>query len=131
MTVGAQDDIGQETIIDAGSFSVAGQPNPGRLTVSNCAMGVVRVGESVQRSVVIRNTGGPGTTPVEATISLYGSAFSLASDATVVLSAGQRTIVTVTFSPLRSGLAIGVLAVSRADGKQDTLGCLLVGVGRR
>jgi hypothetical protein len=129
----AEDDIGQQSWEKAGSFIVA--PATGLLnawTSVGSYFHEVAIGETATRLVVVRNSGGPKTAPVQASIELSGAgAFSLqeAVDGKIefTLAPEERRVFAVDFSPTSVGYKVGAAIVSRKDGRQPPISVTLSG----
>lgn len=128
----AEDDIGQQSWESAGSFVVA--PQTGFLnawTSEGSHFGQVTLGETATRMVVVRNSGGPNTQPVKASITTSGAAFSLqeaiGKKIHFTLGPGERRVFAVDFSPGARGFKVGSAIVSRGDGAQPPISVELTG----
>ena len=136
VTASAQDDIGQETRIDAGTFVVAGQPAApaSRLTVSSrlVLFRQVPAGVTARRAVVLRNAGATGG-PIQVTVSVTGTEFTALGSPSLSIAPGDTATLDVTYTPTGPGLDLGRLTIRRSDAGQRPLGVILVGrgVGRR
>jgi hypothetical protein len=137
VAVFAEDDIGQTTGAYGGAITVEprGTPHPGQLTLEPSALhfGPVSIGQEVGGSVVLSNTGKPGSPPVSGFLRASDPQFSLpgASDEGLpfTLKPGEERVVTVDFKPSAKGQQIGRLALVRADGRQPSKGVSLFGWG--
>jgi hypothetical protein len=137
VVVFAEDDIGQTTGAYGGAITVEpkGTPHPGSLTLEPSALhfGPVSVGQKASGSVVLRNTGKPGSPPVSGFLRASDPQFSLpgASDGglSFTLKPGEERIVAVEFKPSARGQQVGRLALVRADGRQPSKGAPLFGWG--
>jgi hypothetical protein len=136
--ISAQDDIGQETRVGAGTITVeAPPPVTGPLAVwpGSSSFGSVKVGRSGWRLLFVRNAGPRRGAPVEATARLAGSsAFSLlgaAPDGSIHFRLRPREVraFVVEFRPSGVGTQTGSLAIIRDDGAQSALGAVLSGQG--
>jgi hypothetical protein len=132
----AEDDIGQQSWERAGSFIVA--PRTGLLnawTSVGSYFRQVTVGSSATRQVVVANSGGPKTQPVEASIRTSGAPFALqeavAGKIDFTLAPGERRTFAVDFTPASPGFKTGSAIVSRADGAQPEISVELSGQGVR
>jgi hypothetical protein len=137
VAVFAEDDIGQTTGAYGGAITVEpkGTPHPGQLTLEPNALhfGPVSIGQEVSASVVLSNTGKPGSPPVSGFLRASGPQFSLpgASDEglSFTLGPGEQQVVAVDFQPSAKGQQAGRLALARADGRQPNKGVSLFGWG--
>jgi hypothetical protein len=130
----AEDDIGQRSWESAGSFIVA--PRTGLLnawTSVGSYFGRVGIGDTATRLVVVANSGGPKTQPVEASITTSGAPFALqgavAGGIDFTLGPGERRIFAVDFAPGSRGFKVGSAIVSRGDGAQPDISVSLTGQG--
>lgn len=128
----AEDDIGQRSWESAGNFFVA--PRTGLLnawTSVGSHFGQVPIGDTAARLVVVRNSGGPKTQPVNASITTSGAAFSLqeavGKKIRFTLNPGERRVFAVDFSPALRGFKVGSAIVSRGDGAQPPISVGLTG----
>lgn len=135
VVVYAQDDIGQESSESAGSFIVS--PPTGQLTVRPLTerfFGQVTIGKTATRMVVVHNSGGPKTQPIEASIATSGVPFALRGAAggkiDFLLGPGKTRVFAIDFAPLSLGLQVGSAIVSRADGAQPDIVRRLTGQAR-
>jgi hypothetical protein len=137
VAVFAEDDIGQTTGAYGGAIAVEpkGTPHPGQLTLEPSALhfGPVSLGQEASESVVLSNTGKPGSPPVSGFLRTSDPQFSLpgASDEglSFTLKAGEKRVVAVDFHPSAKGQQVGRLALARADGRQPNKGVSLLGWG--
>jgi hypothetical protein len=137
--VAAQDDIGQETRVTAGTVTVeppALVPSAGRLKVSRevRSFGSVKVGKRAQRHVVVRNLPRRRGEPVEATARIVGSsAYSLPGappeGIDFVLAPGEKRAFILQFRPNTGGGQSATLEFVRADGGQPPVTVSLTGLG--
>ena len=133
----AEDDIGQTTGAYAGTVTVEpkGTPHPGHLTLEPASLhfGPVSIGHEVSASVVLRNTGKPGSPPVSGFLRTSEPQFFLpgASDEGLpfTLKPGEERIFAVGLQPSVRGQQVGRLALVRADGRQPNKGVSLFGWG--
>ena len=130
----AEDDIGQQSWESAGSFIVS--PRTGQLnawTSAGSYFGQVAIGDTVTRQVVVHNSGGPKTLPVEASIATSGAPFALqgavGGKVDFTLGAGETRTFAVDFAPASPGFKIGSAIVSREDGAQPEIAVKLSGQG--
>lgn len=130
----AEDDIGQQSWESAGSFIVA--PRTGQLnawTSAGSYFGQVAIGDTATRQVIVHNSGGPKTQPVEASITTSGASFSLqeavAGKIDFTLGPGETRTFAVDFAPVSPGFKIGSAIVSRGDGAQPDVSVRLTGQG--
>jgi len=137
--ISAQDDIGQETRVIAGTIVVEPPPptpSPGLLEAwpASRSFGSVRLGRESRRFVFVRNARRRGGAPVEATARIVGSsAFSLPGappeGVHFALRPGEQRAVLVEFRPTASGPQSASLAIERDDGGQPGLAVVLSGRG--
>jgi hypothetical protein len=134
VNVYAEDDIGQRRFESAGTFKVA--PRTGKLnawTSAGSYFGPVQVGERAVRTIVVRNSGGPKTAPVTASITTSGGPFALkdaeAGKIEFTLGPGEMRVFEVEFLPTSPGFKAGSAIVSRADGAQPDIAVTLTGQG--
>jgi hypothetical protein len=130
----AEDDIGQQSWESAGSFIVT--PRTGQLnawTSAGSYFGQVPIGGTATRVVVVHNSGGPKTQPVEASIATSGASFALqeATGGTIdfTLGPGETRSFAVDFAPASPGFKVGSAVVSRGDGAQPDISVRLTGQG--
>jgi hypothetical protein len=130
----AEDDIGQRSFESAGTFKVA--PKTGKLnawTNAGSHFGQVPVGGRAVRTVVVRNSGGPKTAPVTASIATSGGPFALvggeAGKIDFTLGPEETRVFEVEFTPTSPGFKVGSAIVSRADGAQPNIAVQLTGQG--
>ncbi len=139
VAVFAEDDIGQTTGVYAGSVTVEpkGTPNPGFLTLEPgyLRFGSVTLGHAAIRTVVVRDTGKPGSPPVSGVLRSSEPQFVLPglSEGGVpfTLAAGEQRSFEVDFQPSLTGQQSGRLTLSREDGRQPNTGLSLFGWGIR
>jgi hypothetical protein len=137
VAVFAEDDIGQTTGAYAGAITVEpkGTPHPGHLTLEPASLhfGHVSIGQTASRSVVLSNTGKPGSPPVSGFLRMSEPQFFLpgASDEGLpfTLEPGEQRVFTVHFQPSAKGQQSGRLALVRTDGRQRKKGVSLHGWG--
>jgi centrosomal CEP192-like protein len=136
--VAAQDDIGQETRVSAGSITVEPPPapSPGSLQLRPAArsFGAVRLGKTARRQVFVRNVKRRGGAPVEATARIVGSsAFSLAGASPeglhFSLRPGEKLALPIGFRPTTPGVRSATLEIVRDDGSQPGLAVAISGRG--
>jgi hypothetical protein len=130
----AEDDIGKRSFESAGTFKVA--PKTGKLnawTNAGSYFGHVQVGEPAVRTIVVRNSGGPKTAPVTASIATSGDPFALvgaeAGEIDFTLGPEETRVFEVEFLPTSPGPKIGSAIVSRADGAQPDIAVKITGQG--
>jgi hypothetical protein len=128
----AEDDIGQQSWESAGGFTVA--PQTGLLnawTSVGSHFDDVAIGDTATRLVVVRNSGGPKTQPVKASIRTAGWPFVLqgavGGKIHFTLGPGERRIFAVDFTPGGRGFKVGSAIVSRGDGAQPDISVRLTG----
>jgi hypothetical protein len=137
VSVFAEDDIGQTTGAYAGTVTVEpkGTPHPGHLTLApgHLHFGPVPIGGKASGSVVLSNTGKPGSPPVSGFLCASDQQFFLpgASDdgLSFTLKPGEERTFAVDFRPSARGQQIARLALVRADGRQPNKGVSLFGWG--
>jgi hypothetical protein len=136
----AEDDIGQQTRVTAGTLVVAAPPPPppsvGRLKSSSRVrrFGAVPVGKAAKELVFVRNAPRVGGAPVEGTVRINGSAgFSLvgSSGGHFVINPGERHAFQVKFKPTTNGQQTASLEFVRDDGGQPGFAVGLSGRGIR
>jgi hypothetical protein len=135
--IAAQDDIGQETRVSAGTITVEPPAlSAGQLKVrqSTRSFGAVRIGRAAQRLVLVRNVPRRAGGPVEATARIVGApAFSLpgasAEGIHFLLAPGEKQAFLVEFRPATAGKQSASLEIVRADGGQPGLSVGLTGRG--
>ncbi len=135
----AEDDIGQTTGASAGTVIVEpkGTPHPGSLTLTPAALyfGPVSLGQASSQTVVLSNTGKPGSPPVSGQLRPPGAQFTLAGASGgslgFSLAPGAEKVITVGFQPSARGEQTARLALVRADGRQPNRGVSLYGWGSR
>lgn len=137
VAVFAEDDIGQTTGESAGTVTVEpkGVPNPGWLTLepSYRRFGHTKIGAKAWRSVVLENTGKPGSPSVSGFLRTSGLPFYLPGAGPTgvhfTLEAGEQRKFEIGFKPTATGLQAGRLTIARSDGAQPKLGMSLFGTG--
>jgi hypothetical protein len=135
----AEDDIGQQTRVTAGTLVVEAPPAPpsvGQLKSSSRIrrFGTVPVGKAATEFVFVRNAPRVGGAPVEGTVRINGSAdFSLvgASAGHFVVNPGERRAFQVKFKPTTNGQQTASLEFVRDDGGQPGFATGLSGRGIR
>jgi Abnormal spindle-like microcephaly-assoc'd, ASPM-SPD-2-Hydin len=135
----AEDDIGQQTRLTAGTLVVEAPPVPpsiGQLKTSpgTLRFGSVRVGKIARGFVVVRNGPRKHGAPVQATARIVGSsAFSLAGASAAgihfVLDPGQKQAFPIKFNPTAAGQQTASLEIVRDDGGQQGIAVALSGRG--
>jgi hypothetical protein len=130
----AEDDIGQRSFESAGTFKVA--PKTGKLnawTNAGSHFGQIPIGGGAVRTVVVRNSGGPKTAPVTASITTSGGPFALvggeAGGIDFTLGPEEARIFEVEFTPTSPGFKVGSAILSRSDGAQPDIAVQLTGQG--
>lgn len=130
----ALDDIGQQTTVSGGVFTVAGRPS-GRLEIKPASydFGTAQVGKRKQHSFVIRNLGARTTAPVAAVVDTSGAPFFVTGASSTgrpfCLRGGESLTVHAEFRPTVAGLRTGTLRVRRPDLVQPALSVPLRGTG--
>jgi hypothetical protein len=138
----AEDDIGQQTRVTAGTLVVEppppAPPSIGQLKTSPATLrfGSLRLGTTARQSLVVRNTPRKHGAPVQATARIVGSpAFSLAGASPAgihfVLNPGQKQTFPVKFTPTTPGQQTASLEIVRDDGGQQGFSVSLSGRGGR
>jgi Abnormal spindle-like microcephaly-assoc'd, ASPM-SPD-2-Hydin len=134
--VSAQDDIGQETRVSAGTITVEPPPlpSPGLLEIRPAArsFGTVRLGKAARRQALVGNVKRRGGAPVEATARIFGSpAFALAGASSeglrFSLGPGEKLSLSVEFRPTSPGEHSATLEIVRNDGGQPGLALAISG----
>lgn len=127
----AEDDIGQQSYEKAGTFKVA--PKTGKLnawTSAGSYFGLVPLGQTAVRKVVVRNSGGPKTAPVTATVGTSGAPFAVKGGPTeFTLGPEELRVFEIEFQPATMGYKTGAAIVSRPDGAQPDIAVQLSGKG--
>jgi Abnormal spindle-like microcephaly-assoc'd, ASPM-SPD-2-Hydin len=136
----AQDDIGQETRVSAGTITVEPPPpeppppSAGQLEArpASHSFGSVLLGREARRLVFVRNGPRRGGEPVEATARIVGSpAFSLpgapAEGIHFSLRPGEKRAFPVEFRPTAAGEQHASLEIVRDDGGQPVLAIAVSG----
>jgi len=139
VTAFAEDDIGQTVSASTGTITVEpkGTPHPGSLTLGPASLyfGPVSLGSAASQTVVLSNTGKPGSPPVSGQLRLPGTQFTLVGASgdslPFSLAPGEERVVTVGFQPSTRGQQTARLALVRADGRQPNRGVSLYGWGVR
>ena len=130
----AQDDIGQETTANAGTFLQSGA-KPGRLNawVSNGSyFGILNVGTHAIRPVVVRNAGAKGTAPVSAVFKASGAPFYVPGRPAGIpftLAAGQQRTFNIEFRPSVPGFRAGGAIIEFPTESQPKFAVKLTGQG--
>jgi hypothetical protein len=136
----AQDDIGQETRVNAGILTVESSPTPSigqlRTRTDTRRFGSVHFGKVARRFVFVRNAPRTGGAPIEGTARIVGSpAFSLAGASSAgvhfVLEPGVRQAFLLEFQPTTAGQQTASLEIVRDDGEQQGFAVALSGKGIR
>jgi Abnormal spindle-like microcephaly-assoc'd, ASPM-SPD-2-Hydin len=133
----AEDDIGQQTRVTAGTLVVEAPPAPpsgGQLKSSSGIrrFGAVPLGKAVKKPISVRNLPRAGGAPVEGTLRISGStAFSLVGSSTghFVINPGARHAFQVKFKPTAKGQQTASLEFVRDDGGQPGFAVGLSGQG--
>jgi hypothetical protein len=133
----AEDDIGQQTRVTAGTLVIEAPPAPpsvGQLKTSSSIrrFGAVRAGRADKELVFVRNVPRVGGAPVEGTVRISGSpAFSLVgpSAGRFVINPGERRAFRVKFKPTTDGQQTASLEFVRDDGGQPGFAVGLSGRG--
>jgi hypothetical protein len=130
----AQDDIGQETSANAGTFLQSGA-KPGRLNAwvsSGSYFGILNVGTHAIRPVVVRNAGAKGTAPVSAVFKASGAPFYVPGRPAGIpftLAAGQQRTFNIEFRPSTPGFRAGGAVIEFPTESQPKFGVKLTGQG--
>jgi hypothetical protein len=131
VTGAAQDDIGQETRADGGTFTVAGRPPTpgGRLLMrpGTRVLGPVALGRSASKTILVWNV---GRGPVTGTAKASGPGFTLVAPAAFSIAPGQVKTFVVRYAPTGLGPQRGALTLTRTDGKPG-VAVPLLGLGKR
>jgi hypothetical protein len=138
VSAAAADDIGQETWVDAGSFTVAGRSVATTVKLSASPrvglFGLVKVGRTTQRNIVVCNAR-KNSAPLSGVASVNGSSFTLAGSSNggvrITLATGECKTLRVVFRPASKGLKDGVLSIRADSERRPALNVRLLGVGRR
>lgn len=131
----AIDSGGQQTLADGGTFTVAGQPSGGPLTISpaSWSFGSVKLGKRLQHPFVVRNTGAKGSKTLDGSVSTSGAPFFVADAGTGALrfhlAPGQSKTFHVDYRPTAAVKSTGEFRVRRDDGGQSALAAKLSGAG--
>lgn len=127
LTVQGDNSSGSGTVNLAATVTAAANPQIS-LSSNSINFGSVTVGSSGSSSLTISNTGGSDLTI--SSVSLTGTGFGISGITTPkVISAGQSSVVSLTFSPAATGAASGSLAISSSDPANPTLHVNLSGTG--
>ncbi|HTA13634.1 MAG TPA: hypothetical protein VK781_02100 [Solirubrobacteraceae bacterium] len=135
----AEDDIGQQTRVGAGTLVIAAPPvtpSVGQLKSSSSIrrFGAVPVGKAAKEFVFVRNAPRLGGAPVEGTVQISGSpGFSIVESSTghFVINPGERRAFQVKFKPTTNGQQTASLEFVRDDGGQPGFAVGLSGRGIR
>jgi hypothetical protein len=135
----AEDDIGQQTRVTAGTLVIEPPPAPpslGQLKGSSSIrrFGAIPVAKATKKSVFVRNTPRVGGAPVEGTVQISGSpAFSLVGTSAghFLINPGERRAFKVKFKPTSTGPQTASLEFVRDDGGQPGFAVGLSGRGIR
>jgi hypothetical protein len=135
----AEDDIGQQTRVSAGTLVVEAPPAPpsvGELKSSSGIrrFGAIPVGRATKEVVVVRNAPRVSGAPVEGTVRISGSpAFSLVGSSAghFVINPGARRAFHVKFKPTTNGQQTASLEFVRDDSGQPGFAVGLSGRGIR
>ncbi|MDP2312108.1 MAG: choice-of-anchor D domain-containing protein [Pseudomonadota bacterium] len=121
--VGLEPIPGRDTDPAAADDTGGGSSTVGGLEIdaSSIAFGTVELGGTVERDLVLTNT---GATPLEVALELDGDAFELS---TAAVQVETDAVVTLTFAPATEGPYEGTLSVTVDGG--DTLAIPLTGTG--
>jgi hypothetical protein len=137
VAVFAEDDIGQTTGESAGTVTVEpkGAPSPGWLSLKpgDRRFGHVKIDTTRWRSIILKNTGKPGSPPVSGFLRTSGLPFYLPGagpdGAPFTLAPGEQRKFDIGFKPTATGQQAGRLTVVRSDQAQPQLGMPLFGTG--
>jgi Abnormal spindle-like microcephaly-assoc'd, ASPM-SPD-2-Hydin len=135
----AEDDIGQQTRVGAGTLVVEAPPvtpSVGQLKSSSSIrrFGAIPIGKTAKEFVFVRNTPRRGGAPVEGTVRISGSTgFSIAGSSTghFVINPGEQRAFQAKFKPTTSGQQTASLEFVRDDGGQPGFAVGLSGRGIR
>jgi hypothetical protein len=131
----ALDDIGQETTLDGGVFTVAVTPVPtGQLKIdASVNFGSVKIGSKGSKTIKLRNDGKKTTGPVNGLLIAPNAPFFLVGAVSggvpFTLRAGETKSYTVEFRPTAISQPTATIVVRRADGSQSSLTTQLSGRG--
>jgi hypothetical protein len=132
----AEDDIGQQTRVTAGTLVVEAPlapPSVGQLKSSSVRrFGAVRVGKAAKKLVFVRNVPRVGGAPVEGTVQISGSpAFSLVGSSAghFAINPGEKRAFRVKFKPMSNGQQTASLEFVRDDSGQPGFAVELSGRG--
>jgi hypothetical protein len=133
-TVYGEDDIGQQRLQEAGTFTVAGRPGPLSVEIERTgAIGNVTVGKTATRVVTVHNASATGSKWIRASISVAGPSFSLrkavGGKIDLTIGPGETRRFWLDFTPAAPGPASGSLTLSRTDGVQPPIVRSLSGKG--
>jgi hypothetical protein len=134
VVVYGEDDIGQQRLEEAGTFTVAGRPGPLSIEIERTgAIGNVTVGKTATRIVSVHNASPAGGKWTKASLAVAGSSFSLRNAAggkiDITIGPGETRRFWLDFTPTALGPASGSLTLSRADGAQPPIVLSLSGKG--
>jgi hypothetical protein len=125
-TLTVQADAGSE-VVNLSATAVAASP---QISLSSSAInfGSITLGSSASSNLTISNTGAADLTI--SSVSLTGAGFTITGIATPkVVTAGQSTVVTLTYSPTATGAAAGSLSINSSDTTNPKLTVSLSGTG--
>jgi len=132
VTVYGEDDIGQQSAENAGTFSVAGRPGPLSIEIERGgSIGNVTVGRTASRVVTVHNSGSKW---IKSSLALTGSSWFVlrnASGRKIEFSIGpnESRRFWLELTPAGPTTATGSLTLSRADGSQPPIVQSLSGKG--
>jgi hypothetical protein len=134
VVVYGEDDIGQQRLEEAGTFTVAGRPGPLSIEIERTgAFGNVTMGRTATRIVTLHNAGAIGSKWLKASVAVAGSSFSLRNAVggkiDITIGPGETRRFWLDFTPAALGPASGSLTLSRADGAQPPIVLSLSGKG--
>jgi centrosomal CEP192-like protein len=130
VTAYAEDDIGQRSSENAGSFVVL--PPGGQLELrpqGERFFGTVTIGKSATRHLVVRNRGKRAIQTSIATAAPFSLQGAVTGEIDFVLEPGKTRTFTVEFAPVAPGVAVGSAIVSVKDGTQADISVALKGRG--
>jgi hypothetical protein len=134
VTVFGEDDIGQQRLEEAGSFTVAGRPGPLSVDIERTgAFGNVTIGKPATRVVTVHNSSPSGSKWIKASLAVAGSSFTLRNAVSgkidITIGPGESRRFWLDFKATALGPASGTLTLTRADGAQPPIVLNLSGKG--